>query len=156
MEKLDTDAPLPPSATGNYKFRIKGKSLPPQPQQQQPGSAPLTIKRPSLSPDFDQVFQCKYCSFTSSWSQEVSKHLRAIHPNLPPHIVQQEYCEGEHEINNNHEADGGSGAPLDSLGAYEDETDPMEHTNGDEYDDTEGQDDELLIDNEVDDDEEEA
>ena len=43
-KKLDTDAPLPPSATGNYKFRVKVKSLPPQQINSQ-----YTIKRTSLT-----------------------------------------------------------------------------------------------------------
>ena len=29
VEKLDTDVPLPPSAVGHYKIRVKVKSLPP-------------------------------------------------------------------------------------------------------------------------------
>lgn len=31
VEKLDTDVPLPPSAVGYYKIRVKVKSLPPGP-----------------------------------------------------------------------------------------------------------------------------
>lgn len=102
VEKLDTDAPLPPSATGNYKFRVKVKSLPSQQLNSQ-----STIKRTSLTPtihdDLVKIFQCKYCSFASHWSKDITRHQREIHPNYPPHIVRKDYSNQDNEINNNME-----------------------------------------------------
>ncbi len=67
--KLDTDVPLPPSATGHYKIRLKVKSLPPQPP-------PSTTVE-----NFTKTYQCKYCSYTTVWLKDMSRHEQQKHPN---------------------------------------------------------------------------
>ncbi|CAF1006084.1 unnamed protein product [Adineta ricciae] len=162
VEKLDTDAPLPPSATGNYKFRVKVKSLPPQQQLNN-----LTTKRNSLTPDFKTIFQCKYCSFTSHWSQEISKHQRSVHPTYPPHILQQEYSNDDQEINNstnddddddddNDNDEGYSALLVDPIRAFGEVIDSNETTDENDCEDMECPDEELLIEHDVDDDEDDA
>lgn len=155
MEKLDTDAPLPPSATGNYKFRMKVKSLPPQ-QINNPQS---TIKRTSLiNDDSTKIFQCKYCSFTSHWSKDISRHQRELHPNYPPHILQKEYSPQDTEINNNNEIDQEeddeelSTLLIDPVRAFGEVID----TNEEDEEMEEGEEQDILMENGIDDDEEEA
>ena len=75
VEKLDTDVPLPPSATGHYKIRVKVKSLPP----------PATT---ATSDDPSQIFQCKYCSYTSHRSADVIWHEDQTH---------RRYSQDEHD-----------------------------------------------------------
>ncbi|UJR30461.1 hypothetical protein I4U23_017994 [Adineta vaga] len=156
VEKLDTDAPLPPSATGNYKFRVKVKSLPPQ--HHLINSTTTAIKRTSFTPDFTQIFQCKYCSFTSNWPEELSKHQRSIHPNYPPYLLQHDYSNDDQEINNNNLNDDESISTLliDSVGAFGEVIDSNEAMDGNDCDEMECQDEELLIEHDVDDDEEDA
>jgi hypothetical protein len=163
VEKLDTDAPLPPSATGNYKFRVKGKSLPPQ--QTNPLSS---IKRTSLTStmndDVIKIFQCKYCSFTNNYSKEIARHQRSIHPNYPPHILQKDYLHQDNEINNNYQEvqeeeeyeEGISALLIDPIKAFGEVIDPIENTNGNDYEDIESQDEEMMTEHDIDDDEEDA
>lgn len=66
--KLDTDAPLPPSATGHYRIRLKVKSLPPPP-------ATTTVQ------NFTRSYQCKYCSFNTPWLKDLSQHEKQRHRN---------------------------------------------------------------------------
>lgn len=68
VEKLDTDVPLPPSATGHYKIRVKVKSLPPPP--------PTTT---TTAENFTKSFQCKYCSYTTPWLTDMSRHEKQKH-----------------------------------------------------------------------------
>ncbi|CAF1019356.1 unnamed protein product [Adineta steineri] len=156
VEKLDTDATLPPSATGNYKFRVKGKSLPPQQI-----NFPSTIKRTSLTSNMNNVYQCNYCSFTSNYPHEINKHQRIIHPNYPPHIFPQEYLNEDNEINNNNnsynddddnnddEEEGISTLLIDPIRAFGEVIDTIENDN-------ECRDEEILIEHDIDDDEEDA
>ena len=147
VEKLDTDAPLPPSASGNYKFRVKGKSLPPQ----------STIKRTSLTDDSIKTFQCKYCLFTSNWSKDITRHQREIHPNYPPHILQKELSHEDNEINNNdqyyEEDEGISALLIDPVRAFGEVIDGNEDEDEQEEEEEE---DEMMTENGIDDDEEEA
>lgn len=73
--KLDTDVPLPPSATGHYKIRLKVKSLPPPPP------APITTVE-----NFTKTYQCKYCSYTTPWFKDISRHERQRHQNYSSYV----------------------------------------------------------------------
>ncbi|UJR16055.1 hypothetical protein I4U23_002968 [Adineta vaga] len=77
VAKLDTDVPLPPSATGHYKIRLKVKSLPPQPP-------PITTVE-----NFTKTYQCKYCSYTTPWLKDMSRHERQRHANYPSYVQQE-------------------------------------------------------------------
>lgn len=149
--------PLPPSATGNYKFRVKVKSLPPQQVNSQ-----SIIKRTSLIPTHNdetkKIFQCKYCSFISHWSKDITRHQLEIHPNYPPHILRQ-----DNEINNNNnnqeqddETEHLSAFLIDPVRAFGEVIDTVENTNGSEYEEMEGQDEEMLMEHDIDDDEDDA
>ncbi len=59
--------PLPPSATGHYKIRLKVKSLPPPPP-------PVTTVE-----NFTKTYQCKYCSYTTPWLKDISRHEKQRH-----------------------------------------------------------------------------
>lgn len=67
VDKLDTDVPLPPSATGHYKIRVKSKSIIGQ-----------NVK---IDETKKQQFQCEFCSFTSSSSTSLNEHQRTMHSN---------------------------------------------------------------------------
>ncbi len=159
VEKLDADVPLPPSATGNYKFRVKVKSLPPQQTNSQ-----SIIRRTSLVPpindDLTKIFQCKYCSFISHLSKDIARHQREIHSNYPPHILQKDYSHEDNEINNNNneeEDEGISALLIDPVRAFGEVIDTIENTNGNDYEDIESQEEEeMMIEHDIDDDEEDA
>ncbi|CAF2939177.1 unnamed protein product [Rotaria sp. Silwood2] len=162
VDKLDADVPLPPSATGNYKFRVKVKSLPPQ----QTNSASV-IRRTSLTPvindESTKILQCKYCLFTSHWSKEIIKHQRTIHPNYPPHILQKDYLHQDNKIHqhdddddDDNDNDGISALLIDPVRAFGEVIDSIDNTNGNDYDDMESQDEHSMIEHDIDDDEEDA
>ncbi|CAF4496241.1 unnamed protein product [Rotaria sp. Silwood1] len=164
VDKLDADIPLPPSATGNYKFRVKVKSLPPQQTNSTSG-----IKRTSLTPiindESTKILQCKYCSFTSNWSKEIIKHQRTIHPNYPPHILQKDYLQQDNIIHQQDDDDDSGGVGdggisalfIDPVRAFGEVIDSIDNnTNGNDYDDMESQDEHLMIEHDIDDDEEDA
>jgi hypothetical protein len=83
--KLDTDVPLPPSATGHYKIRLKVKSLPPPPP-------PITTVE-----NFTKTHQCKYCSYTTPWLSDIARHERQRHRNYSSSYVQEDV---NHDPNN--------------------------------------------------------
>jgi hypothetical protein len=127
------------------------KSLPPQQTNSQ-----STIKRTSLTPnmngDLTKIFQCKYCSFTSNWSKDITRHQREIHPNYPPHILQKEYLHQDNEINNNEEEveeedEGISALLIDPVRAFGEVIDTNEEEEEEE---------EMTVENDIEDDEEEA
>ncbi|CAF1630392.1 unnamed protein product [Rotaria magnacalcarata] len=156
VEKLDEDIPLPPSATGNYKFRIKGKSLPP-PQQANSTSA---MKRTSLTPmahdDSTKILQCTYCSFTTHWSKEIIKHQRIVHSNYPPHILQNDYVHEDNQFHDEIDDDGLSALLIDPVRAFGEVIDTIDNTNGNDYEDAESQDEQMMMGRDIDDDEDDA
>ncbi len=114
------------------------------------------MKRTSLTPnindDLTKTFQCKYCSFTSNWSKDITRHQREIHPNYPPHILQKEYLHQDNEINNNEEEveeedEGISALLIDPVRAFGEVIDTNEE---------EEEEDEMTVENDIEDDEEEA
>lgn len=122
------------------------------------------IKRTSLTStnndDSIKIFQCKYCSFTSHWSKDISRHQRELHPNYPPHILQKEYSAQDDEINNNHhievdqeDEEGISTLLIDPVRAFGEVIDTNEEE--EQYAD-EGEEQDILMGNGIDDDEEEA
>lgn len=137
---------------------MKVKSLPPQQI-----NAQSTIKRTSLTStnndDTMKIFQCKYCSFTSHWSKDISRHQRELHPNYPPHILQKDYSPEDSEINNNHhieideeDEEGISTLLIDPVRAFGEVID----TNEEEQDTEDDGEQEMLMGHGIDDDEEEA
>lgn len=140
---------------------MKVKSLPPQQINSQ-----STVKRTSLTStindDSTKILQCKYCSFTSHWSKDISRHQRELHPNYPPHILQKEYSPQDNEINNNHSShqidvdeeddEELSTLLIDPVRAFGEVID----TNEEDEEIEEGEEQEILMENGIDDDEEEA
>ncbi len=80
-----------------------------------------------------------------------------MHPNYPSHILQQEYLNEDNEINNNNEEDeeGISALLIDPIRAFGEVIDTIENTNGNDYDDIESHDEEIIMEHDVDDDDEE-
>lgn len=68
---MDDGVPLPPSATGAYKIRVKVKSLPPL------ASGTMT----TTSDEQPRIYRCKYCPFTSHWPKDVARHEQHKHAN---------------------------------------------------------------------------
>lgn len=77
--KLDTDAPLPPSATGHYKIRLKVKSLPPQPAA--PTTTTTTTTTASNAENFNKIYRCKSCSYSTRWLSDMNQHEQQKHRN---------------------------------------------------------------------------
>ncbi|CAF0893896.1 unnamed protein product [Rotaria sordida] len=160
VEKLDADVPLPPSATGNYKFRVKVKSLPPSQQINSTSVIRRTSLTPVINDESTKILQCKYCSFTSIWSKEIIKHQRTIHPNYRPHILQKDYLQQDNNIHqhddDDHNNNGISALLIDPIRAFGEVIDSIDNTNGNDYEDIESQDEHMMIEHDIDDDEEDA
>ncbi|CAF5194108.1 unnamed protein product, partial [Rotaria magnacalcarata] len=103
--KLDTNVPLPPSATGHYKIRLKVKSLPPPPPPK------TTID------NFTKTYQCKYCSYTTPWLKDISQHEMQSHKNYSS-FTQDNVM---HNNNNNNSIDNDNGLSallIDNVQSY--------------------------------------
>ncbi|CAF1019366.1 unnamed protein product [Adineta ricciae] len=127
--KLDTDVPLPPSATGHYKIRLKVKSLPPQ--------APTTA---TPIENFTNVYQCKYCPYTASWLKDVSQHERQNHGKYSSFVHEDTPHSNKH---NNKDYNDLSALLIDNVEPY---NDTLPNPN-DEI---------IMIEEDIDDDEEDA
>lgn len=137
---------------------MKVKSLPPQQINSQ-----TTIKRTSLTStineDLTKIFQCKYCSFTSNWSKDITRHQRELHPNYPPHILQKEYLHQDNEIddnNNNEEEEEEEGEEDEGISALL--IDPVRAFGEviDTNDEEEEEEEEMSMEHDIDDDDDEA
>lgn len=90
VDKLDSDVPLPPSATGHYKVRAKSKSL------VGPNETPfLTSTTNGKIEETKKTHQCDSCSFTSQSSKTLSEHQRTMHSNRmsDENLDQERYAE---------------------------------------------------------------
>jgi hypothetical protein len=104
-----------------------------------------------------KIFQCKYCSFTSHWSKDITRHQREIHPNYPPHILQKDYQDTE--INNNMEEEideqGISALMIDPIRAFGEVIDNNDDEE-EEGEEEEEEEEEMIDEHEIDDDEDDA
>jgi hypothetical protein len=81
-----------------------------------------------------------------------------MHPNCPSHVVQKDYLHQDDEINNNHVDDddddeGLSALLIDPVRAFGEVIDAVDNKNGNEYEDMDSQDEEMMM---MEDDEDEA
>lgn len=124
VDKLDTDVPLPPSATGHYKIRVKSKSIIGQ-----------NVK---IDETKKQQFQCEFCSFTSSSSTNFNEHQRTMHLNTmsEENLDQDRFAE----------------FLIDPIREFGEVIEPTDNS----HEEISGQDDEILIQADDDEDEDEA
>ncbi|CAF0843893.1 unnamed protein product [Rotaria sp. Silwood1] len=110
--KLDTNVPLPPSATGHYKIRLKVKSLPSQLPPPPPPTTTTTVE------NFTKTYQCKYCSYTTSWLKDISQHEIQSHRTYSSHTEEDVIHNNNNNNNNNDDDNGLSALLIDNVQSY--------------------------------------